>query len=82
MAAAPGADFIFKGLVAERAPRSGMGSRSAEAVAAALVWSLRRVRARKIRQKKPASAVQSFVRFELESEPPWRLRRAPRLHIA
>ena len=30
--------------------------------------ALRRVDAQKTRQKKPAGAVQSFVRFELESE--------------
>ena len=74
LAAAPGAAslllLVIGGFGGGAGARRATGSSLKGGGSPRLGMALRRVRARKIRQKKPASAVQSFVRFELESEPP------------
>ena len=57
-ARAPTSYLALGGGAGSRAQVWGRAQR--EAVATALVWSLRRVRARKIRQKKPASAAKAL----------------------
>ena len=89
MAAAPGAASLFLGLTADwwlySAVASGRALRYGVALSARRSqqhWYGSAACARSKNQAEKTSwRGQSFVRFELESEPPWRLRRAPRLYF-